>query len=705
MSVSATSQAQVLIAKAAAATAPSFVPGQVLEALVLGRAPDGMVAIRIGDMVVSAQLPQSLPAGTTLQLQVMAGGATPQLAIVGQPQAPVAPMPAPLPPPVEMPVVMLAGAGASPVLQQPQAPVLPQQPTVPNVPQVVAAQTPPPVVPSQPPAATASAPQAPVPSVPTMAGAPPAPVPPTAVAATPAPPKTELAQPLAPQSAPVTSSSAPAAIMQPSQPSAPTAPQPAATNPPPVTAQTPPAPASPAPSAPSLPTAPQPAPTAPTATVSSQPAVPTSSAPAPQVATASVATQPTAPSPAVVVAQQPANAAPPVPAAASATPAPQPVAPQPGPIPTAPVISTPQPPAPQAPAATIPTQPASTAATIEPNPLLLAQGAARPAALPAELPRMMPQPAPAQPGGPTTAAQATPATPQAALAQMVPEALARQNSLAPLLTTLAASVARTGALPEPVMRAALQVLAQRVPVSPNGPTAQTIAAAVAKSGLYLEAGLARGVAQPDMKAGLVALKGALANWLGGNPAPLNPVRQAAPPLRGMPPRAELPDQPLLPDMPREAGRLLHSQADAALSRVKLMQFASLPDADPTRNPVPELRMELPFLIGNELVMAQLQVFRDGARQKAEQKRGWTMRFAVNFSGSGEVGAEIGLLGRTVSVALWAADRDMAERLNAALPDLAPALAGLGLEAGAIRVRNLPPDAPKPASGHFVDSVS
>jgi hypothetical protein len=286
---------------------------------------------------------------------------------------------------------------------------------------------------------------------------------------------------------------------------------------------------------------------------------------------------------------------------------------------------------------------------------------------------------------------------------MIPEALARQNSIAPLLASLAAVVAKPGALPEPVLRAALQVLGQRVQIPASGPAAEILESAVAKSGVYLEAALAKGTPAPDLKSGLIALKGALATLLGGNPAPVTAAQQAAPPLRGMPPRAELPDIPALPDAPLKAARALHSQADAALSRVKLMQLASLPDADPIRAQTPELRLEVPFLIGQELVMAQFQVFRDAARRQSEGKRGWTMRFAMNFAATGEVGAEVGLLGRSVNVALWAADPDTAASLEAALPALAPALASIGLEPGAVRIRALPPETPKPASGQYLDS--
>jgi hypothetical protein len=288
---------------------------------------------------------------------------------------------------------------------------------------------------------------------------------------------------------------------------------------------------------------------------------------------------------------------------------------------------------------------------------------------------------------------------------MVPEALARQNTITPLLASLAPIVAKPGALPEPVLRAALQVLGQRVQLPPNGPTADLIRTAIAKSGVFLEAGLAK-TASPtaDMKSALVALRSSLATWLGGNPAPVQAARPVAPPLRGMPPRAEQPVLSPLPEAGREAARTLHHQADAALSRVKLMQFASLPDADPARPAPPELRMEVPFLIAGETVLAQFQIFRDGGRKRTDGKRGWTMRFAMNFATTGEVGAEIGLLGKSVSVALWAAERETHDRLQAALPELGPALTALGLDPGAIRLRAAPPEPEAPRSGHYLDSL-
>ncbi|MEO6012057.1 MAG: flagellar hook-length control protein FliK [Devosia sp.] len=427
-----------------------------------------------------------------------------------------------------------------------------------------------------------------------------------------------------------------------------------------------------------------------------------------------VASIPQAPSPALIsgaVVPQAPIASVALPATQTAT-QPPPAAPAPN-QPTSPVTSAiTVPGAAGQPAAALTVSPSATVAaqavpvvTEEPqaaSPLLVAQIAARPPATVADLPKSPPQPAVAGQQGPPP----MPATPQAALAQMLPEALAKQNSLGPLLSSLATMVAKQGALPEPVLRAAMEVLAQRIAMPANGPTADMLKAAIAKSGIYLEAGLSTATPPSgDLKAGLTALKGALATWLGGTPAPVAPGKQTPPPLKGMPLRGEIVETAPLPVSPREAGRVLHGQADSALSRVKLMQLASLPDVAPQRAAAAEQRIELPFLIGNELVMAQFQVSRDGGRQKSEAKRGWSMRFAMSFSGTGEVGAEVGILGKSVNVALWAVEPETAERLNAALPELGKALAALGLDPGGVRVRSAPPEMPKPGSGHLLDSLT
>jgi hypothetical protein len=59
----------------------ALVPGQVLEALVVGQTPQGLTQLAIGSFSLAVQLPQPLPPGTALTLVVQSGGPTPQLAL------------------------------------------------------------------------------------------------------------------------------------------------------------------------------------------------------------------------------------------------------------------------------------------------------------------------------------------------------------------------------------------------------------------------------------------------------------------------------------------------------------------------------------------------------------------------------------------------------------------------------------------------
>ncbi|MFL9824763.1 flagellar hook-length control protein FliK [Rhodoplanes sp. SY1] len=111
------------------------------------------------------------------------------------------------------------------------------------------------------------------------------------------------------------------------------------------------------------------------------------------------------------------------------------------------------------------------------------------------------------------------ANPQAALAQAVRAAALQQDGLAPLFANLAAMMTR-GALPDALRLAVAQLMAFRLPTdAPVEP--EDVAGALARSGLFLEAGLAAGAAATrtspsgDMKAALVALRAALAAMAGG----------------------------------------------------------------------------------------------------------------------------------------------------------------------------------------------
>lgn len=628
----------VAAARVALAEALVLKVGQVLDAVVVGKTPEGLTALKIGDQVVTAKLPQlSLGAGSTVQLQVKVAGTAPQLQLLNLPPATAAtPQTVIARPPVAVPApapgVALQGVPEPVVGAERSVPVSsPPQSLAPALSAVKAE--------SQ---QGLAAPRSQTESAPG----------PTSVPAS-ADAEGEVAVPAGQSAVP--------AARAPEVPSAPKAAtgQPATIAP----QATPPA---------AVQASPEPVVVAIAARPSSAPVVP-----APDTApnAPAVTPQPSAP---------PASASQPVPADAAR---------QPTPLPAATAIAAASPDAAEPPA---------------PNPLLIAQAVARPPASPADLPRTvvvsspLPQPA-------TVQAPPLPATPQAALAQMLPEALSRQDSAGPLLVSLAAAVQKAAVLPEPILRAALGVLAQRIVVSDGKVQATQIEQAVARSGVTLEASLLNASPQPrDAKAGLLALREALGKWLGGEAPPAVSGREPAPPpIKGLPLRAVPTDPPPLPDSARDIGRLLHGETDAAVSRLKLMQLASLPDtSDPGKPNAPTLRMELPFVIGHELVMAQIQVGRDGSRREAERKRGWTMRFALNFSATGEVGAEVGVLGKAVNVALWAAEPETAVAMNETLPDLARALEAVGLKPGAIRIRQGAPNEPtRPAAGRLLDSVS
>ncbi|MEQ1900807.1 MAG: flagellar hook-length control protein FliK [Devosia sp.] len=301
----------------------------------------------------------------------------------------------------------------------------------------------------------------------------------------------------------------------------------------------------------------------------------------------------------------------------------------------------------------------------------------------------------------------SPADPAEALAQMIPMALSRQGSIGTLLLSLAAIAVRGTILPEPVARGAAQVLAGRVMAEGGRLTGPALKAAVEQSGVLLEAGLAKSAPLgPDTKSALLELKSALSTWLGGDPGAVAPARKAPPPVKGTVPRVQLPETPVLPDAPRDLGRALHGHTEAALSRLKLLQLASLPDSGGVMRPAgPELRLELPLMIGPELAMLQLQISRDGRRRDRAQQRGWTMRFALDSAATGEVGAEIALLGRAISIVLWATDPDTAKALEADLPQLSERVSSIGLDPGAIRLRRGAPETAAPASGHLLERMS
>lgn len=315
---------------------------------------------------------------------------------------------------------------------------------------------------------------------------------------------------------------------------------------------------------------------------------------------------------------------------------------------------------------------------------------------------------------PPIGAPITSASMQQTIMQTASTSVVRQDSVGTLLANLASLPGKSVELPTSVVAAARQLFVGQVVLGDSAPQAEFLRDAVGKSGVFFETMMAQ--AQPgaapqgDMKAMLLLLRSVLGNWLVGEEQLPPPSRRPSPPIRGGTPRSPSQNQPGLPEgaNPREIGRHLLAQTDSALSRIRLFQLASLPDAAGRANPASapqEWNFELPFMLGTEMSVAQFQISRDADPDGDADERGWQMVFSVNFSRIGEVGAKVSFRGRKTGVMMWAENEETTAVLEEMLPELVMGLQVRGLEPGSVRVRHGAPEARPSRSGEFVDSMS
>jgi len=151
---------------------------------------------------------------------------------------------------------------------------------------------------------------------------------------------------------------------------------------------------------------------------------------------------------------------------------------------------------------------------------------------------------------------------------------------------------------------------------------------------------------------------------------------------------------------------LLERTDAALSRLRLHQNASLPE--PSARHEAQWSLDLPVVMGGQQSLLHIQIHRDrDADPEQNEERGWQVRFAINLSEMGEVGAQISLRGSATGILLWADREDTAAALAEGVSGLRQELEALGLNTGAIVVRTgapMPPAASATSSGHIVDAV-
>ncbi len=402
-----------------------------------------------------------------------------------------------------------------------------------------------------------------------------------------------------------------------------------------------------------------------------------------------------------------------------------------------------QPASPQTPAAAIPGRLAAPAATPT------APGTAGPAATPGvgPLPGQSASPAGAAASPDTLsaarqppAARADPAagatSPRAMAGPLLGPALARQDSLAPLLANLRAVANGTVALslPRPLLALADRVLARALPVERRALTGPVLQAAVQTSGLFLEAKRAQGApAQPqaDLKGALQTLRDHLlplvqtasrpeAGGAGSLPASSTGSAQTpggdvttkpTPPRRDGAPVPQPIAEPTLAagDKPLTVVGTLLEQTDAAIDRITLSQYASLP-AEGMR---PEAQQgqrwltEIPLAFHNGAAMLPLQIEREPPRREVDAAAGplWRVRFALDVEPLGPLQGVVTLQGRSVGITLWAEREDTSRLLRGASPGLEAALAAARFENRAIDIHTGQPRIPQPTAGQFLDRLS
>lgn len=349
--------------------------------------------------------------------------------------------------------------------------------------------------------------------------------------------------------------------------------------------------------------------------------------------------------------------------------------------------------------------------------------------------------------GAAPASPQTAASPRAIAGPLLGAALGRQDSLAPLFANLGSlaqgSVALT--LPKPLMALVDQILAQRLPTGEARPiTAEALKAAVARSGVFLEARQAAGetpTPQTDLKAALQSLRDLLKPAVEGAPPARLPLpgeaaNEAAPqpgrPLpriasdqdaaaapakaRPSPPRDGLltpqpATEPSLSSAARPAtiAQALFGQAEAALDRIALAQYASLPQEAARLDQQPPARWltEIPLALPNGTAVLPLEIERDPPQSGSATPDAplWRVRFALDVEPLGALQGVVTLQGRAIGVSFWAEREDTSRLLRQATPDLETSLLRSRFDSAEFEVFTGHPQQAKAAAGQFLDRRS
>lgn len=349
----------------------------------------------------------------------------------------------------------------------------------------------------------------------------------------------------------------------------------------------------------------------------------------------------------------------------------------------------------------------------------------------ATVPGLAPAAPPRAPGQ-LSAEPAVP-SPRILAGPLLSTALQRQDSLAPLFANLRGLAEGSLALtmPRPVLAAAERVLAHALPAEGPAPSGPALQAALRRSGLFSEAAPAAGrQAGPagDLKAALQSLRATLEPLVSafsprlptGVPAPAHAATASAEPAAPPPPPRR--DGPLAPqpmaertippgESPLTIAATLLGQTDAALDRITLSQFASLPldGQRPETGPAGQQRWlaEIPLAFQTGTAILPLQIEREPPRRGVAEVAApvWRVRFALDVEPMGPLQGVVTLQGRSVGVTLWAEREETSTMLRGAAPGLEAALLHADFGAGSVDVHTGRPQTAQPLAGQFLDRLS
>lgn len=238
------------------------------------------------------------------------------------------------------------------------------------------------------------------------------------------------------------------------------------------------------------------------------------------------------------------------------------------------------------------------------------------------------------------------------------------------------------------------VLSQTLlPISSSGvPAANTMQTAI---GALIRA---LGLAQPDAGAQGKTADGQAVAQPSGKSAP---PPQAADMRPSKLPAALLPAD--TPDMGDPAQmQVLKGKAEAALSRLNLLQAQDLGPTQRGGDSLPALRWDVPLLIGQEAALLGVAIDRDGEHgsEKDGKAQTWRFRFAFESRALGGVEGVVALHqpgdNQHVDVAVWAGEPPVLARLEARRMALVERLQALGVTVDSLTLGSTD-DLPEPAA--------